>query len=429
MLDDIAFLELRLPRVHRTKSSTAQPQHPNVTMREPLRLGIIGLGRAFTIMLPTLSKHPLIRLVAACDPRADARERFVADFRAATYQTAEELCANPLVQAVYVASPHQFHLEHVTLAARYGKHVLVEKPMALTVGDCHAMIEAARRNGVHLLVGHSHSYDLPYLRTRELIQSGAYGRVRMVSALNFTDFLYRPRRPEELDTNAGGGVVFNQAAHQVDVVRLLSGSRALTVRAFTGRWDPARPTEGAYTAQIAFEDGAFASLTYSGYGRFDTDEFMGWFGELGHGRDPDVYGASRALLRAVRTAEEEERLKNQRNYGPAGKEAFQSGGLSHNHFGLIIVSCELADLRPLPRGVLIYGDRDRRMEKLPPPGVLRSEVFDELYASAILGRRPLHSGEWGLATLEICLAILESSAKGQHIALRHQDVGHGFGFN
>jgi phthalate 4,5-cis-dihydrodiol dehydrogenase len=398
-------------------------------MREPLPLGIIGLGRAFTIMLPTLSKHPLIRLVAASDPRADARERFAADFQAATYQTAEELCADPLVQAVYVASPHQFHVEHVTLAARYGKHVLVEKPMAITVADCHAMIEAAKRSGIRLLVGHSHSYDLPYLRTHEMIRSGSYGRVRMVSALNFTDFLYRPRRLEELDTNVGGGVVFGQAAHQADVVRLLVGSRAISVRAFAGRWDPVRPTEGAYNAQIAFEDGAFASLTYSGYGRFDTDEFMGWLGELGDQRDPDAYGSSRALLRTVRTAEEEQRLKFQRAYGPAGKDSFQSGRLSHNHFGLIIVSCELADLRPLPQGVLIYGDNDRRFEKLPPPDIPRSEVVDELYASVVFGQRPLHSGEWGLATLEICLAILESSAKGQHVVLQHQAVGHALGFN
>jgi phthalate 4,5-cis-dihydrodiol dehydrogenase len=391
-------------------------------MREPLRLGIIGLGRAFTLMLPTLSMHPLIRLVAACDPRADARARFAADFQAATYEMPEELCADPSVQAVYVASPHQFHVDHVTLAAQYGKHVLVEKPMALTVADCLSMIQAAEQSGVQLLVGHSHSYDLPYLRTRELIRTGAYGRVRMVTALNFTDFLYRPRRPEELDTNAGGGVVFSQAAHQVDVVRLLTGSRALTVRAFTGIWDQARPTEGAYSAQIAFEDGAFASLTYSGYGRFDTDEFTGWFGELGHQREPEAYGSSRALLRTVRTPEEEARLKNRRSYGPAGKDAFVSGsGLSHNHFGFVVVSCELADLRPLPAGILVYGNDDRRTEKLPSPDIPRSEVVDELYASAVLGQRPLHSGEWGLATLEICRAILESSAKGQQVVLQYQN--------
>jgi phthalate 4,5-cis-dihydrodiol dehydrogenase len=397
-------------------------------MKEPLRLGVIGLGRAFTLMLPTLSQHPLVRLVAACDPRPDARARFAADFAAAGYATAEALCADPSVQAVYIASPHQFHVDHVTLAAQGGKHVLVEKPMALTIADCRAMIEAAKHGGIQLLVGHSHSYDLPYLRTRELIGTGDYGQVRMLNALNYTDFLYRPRRPEELDTAAGGGVVFSQAAHQVDVVRLLAGSRARSLRAFTGSWDQARPTEGAYNAQIVFESGTFASLTYSGYGHFDTDEFTGWLGELGQKRDPGTHGSARALLRTVNTPEEEAQLKNKRAYGPAGSAMFQGGGtgrqphkdFAHNHFGLMVVSCDKADIRPMPDGILIYGDDERRVEKLPSPAVPRAEVVDELYDAAILGRPPLHSGEWGLATLEICLAILNSAANGQDIVLQHQ---------
>src|SRR3984957_5100763 len=263
-------------------------------MSEPLKLGIIGLGRAFTLMLPTFASHPRIAMVAASDPRSDARERFAEEFGAGVYEGADALCADPEVQAVYVASPHQYHVDHVKLAAAQRKHVLVEKPMALTVEDCREMIEAAKHAGIQLLVGHSHSYDLPYLHTREMIRSRAYGRVRMINALNFTDFLYRPRRPEELDTKAGGGVGFSQAAHQVDIVRLLVGRRARSLRAFTGRWDPARPTEGAYSAQIAFEGGAFASLAYSGYGRFDTDEFTGWLGELGQKRDHSVYGPPRA---------------------------------------------------------------------------------------------------------------------------------------
>src|SRR3954447_15063640 len=105
-----------------------------------LRLGVIGLGRAFTLMLPTFTRHPRVALVAAFDPRPEARTRFASDFGAATYGTAEDLCADPNVQAVYVASPHGFHSEHVRLAAGAGKHILVEKPMALTVADCQAMI-------------------------------------------------------------------------------------------------------------------------------------------------------------------------------------------------------------------------------------------------------------------------------------------------
>jgi phthalate 4,5-cis-dihydrodiol dehydrogenase len=389
-------------------------------MSERLNLGVIGLGRAFTLMLPTFASHPLIAMVAASDPRPNARARFAEEFGAKVYEDAAALCADPKVQAVYIASPHQFHVDHLKLAAAHGKHVLIEKPMALTVDDCRKMIEAAKTAGIQLLVGHSHSYDLPYLRTREMIRSGTYGRVRMINALNFTDFLYRPRRPEELDTRAGGGVVFSQAAHQVDIVRLLAGTRAKSVRAFTASWDPSRPTEGAYNAQISFEDGAFASLTYSGYAHFDTDEFMGWWSELGIKRDGDVsYGRSRQALRKAKTAADEIAMKNRRAYGPAGRDAFRpDGDFSHNHFGLVVVSCERADLRPIPQGVMVYGDDTRTIEELAAPQIPRSEVVDELYDAAVSGRPPLHSGEWGLATTEICLAILASA--GRVVDLQHQ---------
>ncbi len=390
-------------------------------MNEPLKLGVIGLGRAFTLMLPTFASDPRIKMVAACDPRPDARERFAAEFGAKAFENAEALCADADVQAVYVASPHQFHLDHVKLASSHGKHVLVEKPMALSVEDCRQMIEAARSARVKLLVGHSHSYDLPYLRTRDMIRNGTFGRVRMINALNFTDFLYRPRRPEELDTEAGGGVVFSQAAHQVDIVRLLAGAKAKSVRAFTGNWDASRATEGAYTAQIKFEDGAFASLTYSGYAHFDTDELMGWSGELGQKRDAGTYGRARRALRNANSAAEEIETKNARAYGPAGRDAFRiEGDAAHNHFGLIVVSCEKADLRPTPKAVIVYGDDARHVEELPPPKIPRAEVVDELYDAVVLAKPPLHSGEWGLATLEICLAILASAASGGEVELHHQ---------
>jgi phthalate 4,5-cis-dihydrodiol dehydrogenase len=391
-------------------------------MTEPLNLGVIGLGRAFTLMLPTFAADPRIRMVAAHDPREDARERFAQEFGAKVYEDAEALCADPDVKAVYIASPHQFHLAHVKCAARHGKHVLVEKPMALSVDDCRDMIAAANDGGVKLLVGHSHSFDLPCLRARSMIRSGAYGRVRMINALNYTDFLYRPRRPEELDTAQGGGVVFSQAAHQVDIVRLLAGAKATSVRAFTGNWDAARNTEGAYSAQIRFEGGSFASLTYSGYAHFDSDEFMGWRGELGQDRDAETsYGRVRLNLQKATGAADEIAMKNARAYGPSGRDAFRvTGELSHNHFGFVVASCERADLRPLPNGVMVYGDKTRHLDEIPPPKIPRAEVVDELYDAAMLGNPPLHSGEWGLATLEICLAILESAKSGSEVELRWQ---------
>jgi phthalate 4,5-cis-dihydrodiol dehydrogenase len=276
-----------------------------------LRLGIAGLGRAFSLMLPTLAGDPRVALVAAADIRIEARQRFAADFSARSYETVEELCADPAIEAVYVATPHQYHARHAVLAARHGKHLMVEKPMALSLAECSAIIAAAKRAGIHLVVGHSHSFDAPVARLRALIESGAFGAVRMINAINYTDFLHRPRRPEELDTTQGGGAVFNQAAHQVDIVRLIGGGRVISVRAATGAWDPARPTEGAYAALLTFVDGAFASLTYGGYGHFDADEWQGWIGEMGQRKLP--YPAPPQPRFA--SPQEEAAFKAARNYG------------------------------------------------------------------------------------------------------------------
>jgi len=394
----------------------------DVTTGERVRLGVAGLGRAFTLMLPAFQQDGRVALVAAADPRPEARRRFAEEFSAPAFASFEELCANADVDAIYVATPHQFHAAHAILAAVAGKHVLIEKPMALTIADCQAMVAAAARANIQLLVGHSHSFDAPYLRAAELVRSGRFGGVRMIHAVNYTDFLYRPRRREELVTQHGGGVIFSQAAHQVDVVRLLGGGRAISVRAQTGAWDPARQTEGAYAALLTFDNGAFASLTYSGYGRFDTDEFCGWIGESGRRRDPEQYGAARLTLRHAANADEEEALKNRRAYGAITAASAGAGTERplHQHFGSVVVSCEHADLRPMPDGVMIYADDKRWLDALPAPKLPRAEVIDEFTGAILHGRAPLHSGAWGLATIEVCLAILQSARERKEIALTHQ---------
>ena len=136
----------------------------------------------------------------------------------------------------------------------------------------------------------------------------------MIQAFNYTEFLYRPRRPEELDTASGGGVIFSQAIHQIDVVRALIGTRAERVVAMTGAWDTDRPTEGAYTAIIAFDGGRFATLTYSGYAHYDSDVLQDMIGELGARKDADAYGRARRALAALASPADEPKLKSGRTY-------------------------------------------------------------------------------------------------------------------
>jgi len=380
-----------------------------------LQLGVAGLGRAFTLMLPTLVNDPRIQLVAATDPQTLACAQFERDFGVTCDVNFEALCANPKVQAVYIATPHQLHAAQVEMAAAYGKHVMVEKPMALTLDECSRMIEATTRAGVVLMVGHSHSFNAPILKTRQLIQSGAFGQVRMIHALNYTDFLYRPRRPEELDTQAGGGVIFSQAAHQIDIVRLLGGGLVNSVMAHTGAWDTSRPTEGAYSALLGFVGGTFASVSYNGYGHFDSDRWMDGVGELGQTKNWNDHGAARQRLANAASAAEEAQLKAARNYGASqwtGSTALPPHA-QHQHFGPLIVSCEHADLRPTPQGVWIDGDFEVKLDVLEPPTLPRSEVIDELYNAIMRDKPVLHSGAWARATTAVSLAILASAQSGQ----------------
>jgi phthalate 4,5-cis-dihydrodiol dehydrogenase len=390
-----------------------------------LRLGVAGLGRAFTLMLPTLEADPRIELVAAADPRAEATARFAAQFAGRAYSTMEQLAGDPDVEVVYLATPHELHAAHAIVAAAAGKHVLVEKPIALTLAECDAMIAASERAGVHLVVGHSHSFDRPYHRAREIIASGSVGRVKMINALYYTDFLYRPRRPEELVTERGGGVLFSQGAHQVDILRLLGGGRVASVRALTGAWDPVRPSEGAYAALLTFENGAFATIAYSGYAHFDGDALCGDISEMGLPKDPARYGAMRRMLRETVSTEHEIALKNARNYGgdahlaptPSSEQAEAPW---HPHFGLVIVCCERGDLRTLPTGVMVYGDAEAHLDALARPSIPRIEVIDELYAAIVSARPPLHSARWAKATLEVVLALLESARLQRDVPLAYQ---------
>jgi len=385
-----------------------------------LQLGVAGLGRAFQFMLPAFRGHPRVRLAAAADPRPEARARFSGEFAAPAYDSVEALCRDKGLDAVYIATPHQFHAQHAQLAAQNGKHILVEKPMALSLANCAAMVEAASRAGTQLVVGHSHSFDEPIRRTRAIISGGEVGALRMITALNFTDFLYRPRRPEELVTAQGGGVIFNQAPHQVDIVRLLGGGRVRSVRAAAGAWDKARPTEGAYSAFLAFEDGASACLTYSGFAHFDSDEWCENIGEDGAPKSAP-YGAARRLLAGL-SVEAEREAKSARNYG--GLDAPSAPAAPNErfnpHFGVVIASCERADLRPTPKGVMIYGDEAARLEAVPPPAPPRGAVLDELCDAVFAAREPVHGGAWGLATMEACFAILDSARHGREIMLSHQ---------
>jgi phthalate 4,5-cis-dihydrodiol dehydrogenase len=380
-----------------------------------------GLGVASTQILPPISSLPYVKITAAADTRADALKKFSAAYGGEAFSSVEAMCDSPNVDAVYIATPNQLHACHVIAAAERGKHVIVEKPMALSIAECEAMNKAAEKNGVKLLCGHTHSFDPPIRKIREIVKSGELGKLCMIHSWNYNEFMYRPRMKHELATSRG--VVLNQGPHHVDIARLIGGGMVRSVRAMTGIWDKARAHEGSYTCYLEFEDGTPATLVYNGYGFFDTAELFSWVGEGGQYRETDTNLKVRRRLREVGSAEEEEKLKEEMRFGGQREGEYShvwSGERKQPFFGFTLVSCERGDIRQTPDGLFIYGEADKKEIPIEAGRRGREAEVEELYNAVVHNRPVFHDGRWGTATLEVCLAMLESAKERKEIFLSHQ---------
>ena len=390
-----------------------------------VRLGIAGAGIAALQVLPHLAElRGRLSLGALADVRRDNMEFFCERLgsRVPMYQSVEAMCASPDIDAVWVASPNALHAEHTIVAARHGKHVICEKPMAVSLEQCAAMVEAVERHGVKFVQGHSKAYDTPIRKMREILDTGELGRVVHIQTWNWNDWLLRALVASEVDTAQGSGVVFRQGPHQTDIVRFLAGSRARSLRAVVGRWEPKfSDTEGNYTAFLEFEDGAAATMVFDGYGYFDVAELTWGIGESGRRmRNPDSLLPRKRSHGPVSAAEKyaQVRAGNPYGYGPGGG-IDASAPRRNPFFGLTIVSCERGVLRQHPDGIYVYGAEGRREIPVEPHRGRASELL-ELVEALEQDRPTLLDARWGMASTEVCLAILQSSRERREVHLSHQ---------
>lgn len=383
-------------------------------MASAIRIGVAGIGAAGRAFLPAIRGHAAFQLAAIAEPVAETREAVARETGALGFADLPSMLAGAGIDAVYIATPTELHPQHAALAFAAKKHVLTEKPMAVRLDQAEAMVADAARAGVVLLCGHSHSFDRPIQAIREIVASGRLGRVRMINTWNFTDWMYRPRRPDELEIGQGGGVTFRQGSHQFDIIRLLGGGLVRSVRATTFDWDPARRSIGAHVVALQFQDGAAATAVYNGYGYFSTMELIADVSEWGFVEPLAKRAPVRRGSAGLSPADELEAKRRRAVH------AIPASAPHQPHFGLTLVSCERGDIRQSPDGLYVYAEAGREEIAVPTDKSPRDLVLDE-FAAAISGRvKPIHDGRWGLANLEVCLAAIESSQTGTDIELRHQ---------
>lgn len=389
----------------------------------PLRAGILGLGMAGNMIVRSMARTPGVKLAAAADLREHALAAFRDEFGGHMHGSLERLIDDPDVDAVWIASPSHLHAQHAIAAMNAGKHVVVEKPFATSLEECDAMIEASKRNNVALLAGGARSYEPAVRAMRSVFTSGRLGRLRALTDWSFTSFMTWARERHEIDQSMGGGTIYNQGPHVVDVLRLLGGGMVRSVRAsMVDTQLQGRPCAGYITAFLEFEDGVPATFTYDGYGYVQNFEFLQWGetpGRVAAWEDSNTY---RRALRAG-TANELDARELLRYAGrPPGSAPAAGGGNEGwvpGDYGIIVATCDLGEVRQSRDGLYVYDDNGRHEEPLPAGATLRSNEVGELL-QAISGATPVHDGTWAKATIELVLAIIQSAETHREVELKHQ---------
>jgi 1,5-anhydro-D-fructose reductase (1,5-anhydro-D-mannitol-forming) len=227
--------------------------------------GLLGLGHMAARLAPALAAAGNARLqaVASRDPRK--AEEFARGHGApAWYGSYEELAADPAVDAVYVATPTAFHAEQTILCLEAGKHVLVEKPMAMSVEEAARMVAAARERGLVLGVGFHLRHHPVHRELARLLRAGEAGEPILAHGIWGSYVPDFPRDSWAMDAKlAGAGSMIGVGVHVLDLLCWFVGRAPVEVAALDDGANPAWPVEFLTTASIRFEDDVLAQLVAS----------------------------------------------------------------------------------------------------------------------------------------------------------------------
>lgn len=257
-------------------------------------VGIIGsgfMGRTYTETLAKKCKGARV-LSVTLGSRAG---QLASDYGIAHDASLEAMLARKEIQAVFIATPHHVHAEQAIAAAKAGKHVMLEKPMACTVADCDAIIAACKSAGVWCSIAFSQRTRRCNIKAKQLIDEGRIGRVLQIQemALLATGLAGLPKWQSD---PANLGTLFGHAIHNFDRIRWLTGQEIRTVYAKCGSIEPEVKVEGTSSVLMTLADGAVATLCASFQvpkPSFPRAQFSVWIiGEKGL-MDVDAYGELR----------------------------------------------------------------------------------------------------------------------------------------
>jgi len=336
-----------------------------------IKVAVFGCGAiAERRHIPEYAANENVELVAFADPIVERAEKMAETYGGKAYSSYEELLANETVDAVSVCTPNYLHAPMAIAAANAGKHVLVEKPMAVSTEEGEQMIEAAKKNGVYLMVGHNQRLMPPHVKAKEILDSGKLGKV-----LNFRTSFGHPG-PEAWSVDGAESWFFRKeeaimgamgdlGVHKSDFIRYLLNDEVSEVAGFisTLHKEGTKVDDNA-TCLLRMKSGAIGTLVAS------------WT-QYRAGDNSTVLWCENGVMK-IGTVEGDEVIVELTN---GTVETYKVGAMATN-------------------------------EKQVPSGVI-----DAFVESIVTQTPPAISGEEGLRSLQVILAAFESEKTGQIIKL------------
>ena len=279
---------------------------------KPTRFGIVGCGSASIPVCEAISASPLMELAAVYDVNGDLARDLSQRFHVPVMSTLSALMTDPMVDVAYIAVPHHLLAPLAQQALEAGKHVLAEKPLAISLAEVDTLIALATERQLALGVFYEMRYAPAHAPARELIQAGAIGKIIGVQIQTLIDkpltywrsgYSGRSVNPwRGIKAQAGGGVVLMNTSHLIDAVTYVTGLAVTSVSAEIGTWIPNVEVEDMAAATLRFNNGAVGSLMAGAHisGARD-EEYCCLYGTQGQLRLPDPYGSNPLQLYVKQT--------------------------------------------------------------------------------------------------------------------------------
>jgi predicted dehydrogenase len=254
-----------------------------------LGVALVGLGSLSTKQIaPALAKSSkLCKLVAIVTGTPAKADKWMADYglpktHVYNYETFDQLATNPDVDIIYVVLPNSMHAEYTIRAAKAGKHVLCEKPMATSAADCQRMIDACKAADRLLAIGYRCQFEPHHRECRRLASEKVFGAVKYVEA-GFGFKIGDPAQWRLRKGLAGGGALMDVGIYALQAARFLVGEEPIAISALETKTDPVKFAEVDETIvwTMRFPGGVVAkcstSYNFNGENRFRAYAEKGWF--------------------------------------------------------------------------------------------------------------------------------------------------------